>query len=167
VDIEKVGSWLNLTANIAVLIGIVFLAIEVRHAGDSVEMQMQDSLANGFNDLAVELATNPELARLYVIGLNNPDRLTDEEAIQFGMFFRAYLNQQYRVYQLYQLGVMSEDDWILSAEELGTMLSTPGGRLYMQGNQDMPANMMASVRPFFGREAKWDLMMGRDPSMLE
>lgn len=166
-DIDKLGGWLNLTANIAVLIGIIFLAAEVRHAGNSVEMQMQDSLADGFNDLAVELATDPELARLYVIGLNNPDRLTDIEAIQFGMFFRAYMNQQYRVFQLHQLGVMSEDDWILSAEELGTMLSTPGGRLYMQGNHDMPASLMAALRPYLGSEAKWDLMMGRDPSKLE
>ena len=103
-DIDKVGGWINLTANIAVLVGIVSLALEVRHAGNSTEMQMQDSLAEGFNELAIELASDPVLARLYVIGLNRPERLTDVEAIQYGMFFRAYLNQQFRVFQLYQWG---------------------------------------------------------------
>ena len=166
-DVERIGGWLNLTANIAVLIGIIFLAIEVRHAGNSTEMQMQDSLADGFNELAVQLATDPVLARLYVIGLSNPERLTDIESIQFGMFFRAYLNQQFRVFQLYQLGVMSEDDWRLSAEELGTMLSTPGGRLYMQGNNDMSPELAAALKPFMGGQPKWDLMMGRDPEGLE
>ena len=166
-DIDRVGGWLNLTANIAVLTGLIFLGVEVRHAGNSVEMQMQDSLTDGFNELAIELATDPELARIYVIGLNNPERLTDVEAIQFGMFFRAYLNQQYRVFLLHQLGVMSDDDWTLVAEELGTMLSTPGGKLYLQGNQDMPANLMVALNPYLGRAAKWDLMMGRDPSKLE
>lgn len=166
-DVERIGGWLNLTANIAVLIGIVFLALEVRHAGNSTEMQMQDSLADGFNGLAVQLATDPALARLYVIGLSNPERLTDIESIQFGMFFRAYLNQQFRVFQLYQLGVMTEDDWRLSAEELGTMLSTPGGRLYMQGNKDMSPDLEAALRPFMGGQPKWDLMMGRDPKGLE
>jgi len=166
-DIERVGGWLNPIANVAVLIGIIFLAIEVRHAGNSAEMQMQDSLANGFNDLAIELATDPVLARLYVVGLNDPGRLTDVEAIQFGMFFRAYLNQQFRVFQLYQLGVMSEDDWVLSAEELGTMLSTPGGRQYARGNNDMSPKLTAALKPYLGRERKWDVMMGRDPTNLE
>ena len=166
-DIDKVGGWLNLTANVAVLVGIVFLAIEVRHAGNSAEMQMQDSLANGFNDLALELATDPALARLYVIGLNKPDHLTDIESIQFGMFFRAYLNQQFRIFQLYQMGVMSEDDWILSAEELGTMLSTPGGRLYMQGNHDMSPELEKALNPYLGGNPRWDLMMGRDATGLE
>lgn len=166
-NVEKVGGWLNLTANIAVLVGIVFLALEVRHAGNSTEMQMQDSLADGFNELAVQLASDPVLARLYVIGLSNPERLTDVEAIQFGMIFRAYLNQQFRVFQLYKLGVMSEDDWKLSAEELGTMISTPGGRLYMQGNDDMSPEMAAALKPFLGRQPKWDLMMGRDPNALK
>jgi hypothetical protein len=167
VDIDKVGGWLNLTANVAVLIGIVFLAIEVRHAGNSAEMQMQDSLANGFNDLALALAADPLLARLYVLGLNDPDHLTDVEAIQFGMFFRAYLNQQFRVFQLYQMGVMSEDDWILSAEELGTMLATPGGRQYMQGNDDMSPELESALKPYLGGKPKWDLMMGRDATGLE
>lgn len=166
-NVEKVGGWLNLTANIAVLVGIVFLALEVRHAGNSTEMQMQDSLADGFNELAVQLASDPVLARLYVIGLSNPERLTDVEAIQFGMIFRAYLNQQFRVFQLYKLGVMSEDDWKLSAEELGTMISTPGGHLYMQGNDDMSPEMAAALKPFLGRQPKWDLMMGRDPNALK
>ena len=166
-NIDKVGGWLNLTANIAVLIGIVFLAVEVRHAGNSTEMQMQDSLADGFNELAIQLATDPVLARLYVIGLSNPERLTDVEAIQFGMFFRAYLNQQFRVFQLYKLGVMSESDWKLSAEELGTMLSTPGGRLYMQENNDMSPELAVALQPFLERQPKWDLMMGRDPEKLE
>lgn len=166
-DIDKVGGWLNLTANLAVLVGIIFLAVEVRYAGNSVEMQMQDSIAEGFNELAVELATDSDLARLYVIGLHDPDRLTDVEAIQFGMFFRAYLNQQNRVFQLYQLGIMPEEDWILSAEELGTMLSTPGGGLYMQLNQDLPPALVSALQPYMGREKKWDLMMGRDPSKLE
>ena len=166
-DIDKVGGWLNLTANIAVLVGIVFLALEVRHAGNSTEMQMQDSLADGFNELAIELASDPKLARIYVIGLNNPERLNDVEAIQFGMFFRAYLNQQFRVFQLFQLGVMSEDDWTLSAEELGTMLSTPGGRLYMEGNHDLSPEFAAALKPYLGRYPKWDVMMGRDPMELD
>lgn len=166
-DIDKVGGWLNLTANIAVLVGIIFLALEVRHAGNSTEMQMQDSLADGFNELAIELASDPILARLYVIGLNSPERLTDVEAIQFGMFFRAYLNQQFRVFQLYNLGVMSEDDWTLSAEELGTMLSTPGGRLYMEGNHDVSPEFEAAFKPYLGRPPKWDVMLGRDPMELD
>ena len=166
-ELEKVGGWLNLTANIAVLVGIVFLAVEVRHAGNSTEMQMQDSLADGFNQLAVQLATDPVLARIYVIGLSNPEHLTDVEAIQFGMIFRAYLNQQFRVFQLYKLGLLSDNDWELSAEELGTMLSTPGGRLYMQGNNDLSTDFATALKPFLGRQPKWDLMMGRDPKGLE
>jgi len=166
-NIEKFGSWLSLTANLAVLIGIIFLAIEVRHAGNSAKMQMQDSVADGFNALAMQLAIDPALARVYVIGLNDPQRLTDIEAVQFGMFFRAYVNQQYRVFQQFQLGVMSEADWNLSAEELGTMLSTPGGRLYLEGNQDLSPTLTLAIQPYLGGEPKWDLMMGRDPSQLD
>lgn len=166
-DVDKTGHWLNLLANLAVLVGIVFLAIEVRHAGNSSRMQMQDAVATGFNDLTIAIATDPLFSRVVAIGLHEPQRLTDAELVQFGMFMRAYLNQQYRMYAMRQLNLLSDEEWRLLVEELGSMLGTPGGALYMRTNQDMPVELAAAVEPFLGQAPKWDILLGRDASGLE
>ncbi len=49
-NLEKVNQWLTLLASIGVLVGIVFLAIEMRNSSDAVTAQMRDSIAGDTSD---------------------------------------------------------------------------------------------------------------------
>ena len=160
-NLNKVNQWLTLLANIGVLAGIVFLAIEIRQSGDAVTAQMQDSIADGFIALNMATINDPQVGVTWVIGLNEPDRLSDAEAIRFSMLMRALFNQFIRVHGLYRTGLLEESDWALYAREAATIMSSPGGKLHWAGNEMNP-DVRADIERYSGQEQNVDFVLGRD-----
>ena len=160
-NLSKVNQWLTLLANIGVLAGIVFLAIEIRQSGDAVTAQMQDSIADGFIALNMATINDPQVGVTWVIGLNEPDRLSDAEAIRFSMLMRALFNQFIRVHGLYRTGLLEESDWALYAREAATIMSSPGGKLHWAGNE-MNSDVRADIERYSGQEQNVDYVLGRD-----
>ncbi len=160
-NLNKVNHWLTLLANIGVLAGIVFLAIEIRQSGDAVTAQMQDSIADGFIALNMATINDPQVGVTWVIGLNEPDRLSYAEAIRFSMLMRALFNQFIRVHGLYRTGLLEESDWALYAREAATIMSSPGGKLHWAGNEMNP-NVRADIERYSGQEQNVDFVLGRD-----
>ena len=160
-NLNKVNQWLTLLANIGVLAGIVFLAIEIRQSGDAVTTQMQDSIADGFIALNMATINDPQVGVTWVIGLNEPDRLSDAEAIRFSMLMRALFNQFIRVHGLYRTGLLEESDWALYAREAATIMSSPGGKLHWAGNEMNP-DVRADIERYSGQEQNVDFVLGRD-----
>ena len=160
-NLSKVNQWLTLLANIGVLAGIVFLAIEIRQSGDAVTAQMQDSIADGFIALNMATINDPQVGVTWVIGLNESDRLSDAEAIRFSMLMRALFNQFIRVHGLYRTGLLEESDWALYAREAATLMSSPGGKLHWAGNEMNP-DVRADIERYSGQEQNVDFVLGRD-----
>ncbi len=163
---EKLNSWLGVLANIGVLVGIIFLAIEVRHSSNAVNAQMADSVADGFIALNITSITDPAVARIWVVGLVEPESLSDVEAIQFSMLIRGLFNQYARVHRLYQSGLLSESDWALYAREAASTMTTPGGKLHWEGNE-IGLDFLADVEPYIGQDSNLDLRLGRESLPVE
>ena len=163
---EKLNSWLGVLGNIGILIGIVFLAIEVRHSSNAVNAQMADSIADGFIALNITAITDPAVARINVIGMYEPERLSDVEAMQFSMLIRGVFNQYARVHRLYRSGLLSESDWALYAREAASTMTTPGGKLHWEGNE-MGLDFLADVEPYIGQDSNLDFRLGRESLPVE
>ena len=71
---------ISILANIGVIARIVFLAIEVRSASNANQLQSAYVGAEGFNQMNLLLAANPDLSRIFVVGMDDPDRLSNTEA---------------------------------------------------------------------------------------
>ncbi len=80
---EKINQRLTLAANVGVLIGVIFLALEIRHSSDMAQAQMADSAVAGHNELNFALISDPQVARVFVVGLYEPSKPADVEAVQF------------------------------------------------------------------------------------
>ncbi len=165
---EKLNSWLGVLASIGVIIGIIFLAIEVRHAGNTAQAQMIDSVADGFNTVNMAVISDPQVARVWIVGLYKPTNLSDAEAVQFAMILRALGNQFLRLMQLNDLGLLSDYDWRVATEQIAGILSTPGGRLFVESNKkEFPQPLMDDMQPYLDQEPKFDFILGRDSLPLE
>ncbi len=160
-NLDKVNQRLALLANIGVLLGIVFLAIEIRQSGDAVTAQIQDSIADGFIALNMAIINDPQVGTNWVIGLNEPDRLSDTEAIRFSMHMRALFNQFIRVHGLYRTGLLEESEWALYAREAATIMSSPGGKLHWAGNEMSP-EFRADIERYLGQGPNIDFGLGRE-----
>jgi len=167
-NVDKLNSWLGVLASIGVLIGIVFLAIEIRHASNAAQAQMLDSVADGFNTVNMAVISDPQVARVWIVGLYEPKNLSDAEAVQFAMILRALGNQFQRLMQLNDLGLITDYEWDLNAEQLAGLLSTPGGKLFVESNKkEFPRPLMGEIQPYLDQEPKFDFILGRDSLPLE
>ena len=90
----KVNVWLSLAANVGVIISLLFLAFEIDQSTKSTAAAVGDSVIDGYNTLNMPVISDPQVARIFIIGLYEPDKLTDVEAVQFAMWIRSMVNQQ-------------------------------------------------------------------------
>jgi hypothetical protein len=167
-NVDKLNSWLGVLASIGVLVGIVFLAMEVRHASNATQTQMLDSVADGYNALNLAVISDPQVARVWIVGLHEPNDLSDVEAVQFAMLLRSQVNQVQRLMTLNQLELYPDSEWSLVIEQLAGMLSTLGGRLFVESNKRaFPQNLMDEMQPYLDQEPKFDFILGRDSLPLQ
>ena len=124
-DSEELKSWFGIVTNVGVLIGLVFLGIEIRHASDMGQAQMADASVAGHNALNLAIMSDPQVARMFIVGLHEPENLSDTEAVQFASYIRAAVNQHLRLRRMHQLGFESAENQEAERRQMADILSTP------------------------------------------
>ena len=165
---ERFNTWLTLGANIGVIVSLLFLAFEINQSTKATEAAASDSVVDGFNTLNMTIMSDPQVARTFIVGLYEPDKLTDVEAVQFAMYLRSLVNQHMRLRRLTKLGLYSDTERLPLLQQLAGMLSTPGGRLYLESNKDIfPQDLLSEIQPFLGRPLNSDFKLGREDLSFE
>jgi hypothetical protein len=157
---SRVNQWISVGANVAVLLGLIFVGLEVRNSRAAAEAQAADGIADGFLQLNLLYITDSTVAKVWQRGSLEPNSLSDMEALQFSMHMRALFNQYTRVHRLYRAGLIREEDWELYGREAATLMATPGGLVYFAGN-DLPADFERDVLKYEGMAPVVDLRLGR------
>jgi hypothetical protein len=153
----------QLLSNVAVIVGILFLAVEIREASNAARQQTENSRVEGYNALNLTLASDPILSRIFVVGLDDPDRLDNTEAAQFSNLMRAIINQHRQVYEQYSLGLISEESWRYSAQQAAQIYSTPGGKRFLETNAYGGLSFLSAIEPFMGEALHSSFSLGRPP----
>jgi hypothetical protein len=167
-SVEKLNSWIGVVASIGVLFGLIFLAVEVRQANTMAQAQMADAMVAGHNELNLAIVSDPQVARIFVVGLYEPDNLSDAEAVQFAALMRARVNQELRLRRMFELGFKSTEERQDEIRQIASMLSTPGGALYLESIRDVfPADLLEDIQPLLGQVLNDDYILGRKSLPLE
>ena len=165
---ERFNTWLTLGANIGVIVGLLLLAFEIDQSTKATEAAASDSVVDGLNTLNMSVISDPQVARTFVVGLHEPAALSDVEAVQFAMWMRSFVNQHMRLQRLTRLGLYAEAERLPNVQQLAGMLSTPGGRLYLESNKDIfPQDLLSDVQPFLGQPLNSDFKLGRENLSFE
>ena len=129
-DFDKLNKWLAVAANIGVLVGIIFLAMEIRFARDSINLQLLNASSDGYQNINEIILSNGEAAEALVKGLYNPNTLTDAEVVQFSMFLLMFKNNTGILRQLWLDDQIEEQEFRHAVRQYASLLNTPGGRLF-------------------------------------
>jgi hypothetical protein len=159
------GQTIAILANIGVLLGIVFLAMEIRDSRIAILAQTQDSIADGFLTLNLATITEPEIGLTFQKGLCDPEELTDLEVARFSMHMRALFNQFRRIYRLYEQGLLDEQAWKLYGTEAYQFMVSPGGKWHFLVNELEP-DLRVAFESFSERESNVSLVPGRNSQGL-
>ncbi len=124
-NFDKWNKQLTLVANIGVVTGLIFVALEVRTNTASNNIAIEQNYAANWMIINNSIATNADLAALLQKGLSG-EELDPAESLQLLHLTKMYLTQSFHMLRLYDQGLISE------AEVRGAFRST---RLYAQQGQ--------------------------------
>ncbi len=124
-NFDKWNKQLTLVANIGVVAGLIFVALEVRTNTASNNIAIEQNYAANWMIINSTIAANADLAALLQKGLSG-EELDQAESLQLQHLTRMYLTQSNHMLRLYDQGLISE------AEVRGAFRST---RLYAQQGQ--------------------------------
>jgi hypothetical protein len=123
---EAVGAIAEMVGGIAVLITLVYLAVQLRHAN---RMQRQTLLTNQTAHWVANcqtLGANPELNRAWHKALRGDD-MTQDERWQWSIVLYGVILDFEEMYYLHKEGYEYEFRWRSIQRALGIYLSVPAG----------------------------------------
>lgn len=134
---EAIGAVGEIIGALGVIASLFYVAYQVRqntHQGKlnttALESANSEALNAATNDVRLRLAENPELAKLYTKGLNDPHSLSDEEMIRFRMFVASGVSNGQLIYESSKRGV--SEQWEGIRNPILRILNNPGGKYFWE-----------------------------------
>ena len=131
---DAIGAVGELLGASAVLVTLIYLAVQIRQNTSAVATATYESTMTGFNDINIVVAGNPALASVLDRGCQNPDSLNSEEIVQFNFLLRCYTNQWWKLFKLYERGSLPASEWSIFAKEAAQFLEQPGCKPFCDQN---------------------------------
>ena len=105
-DIE----WMNLSASIAVILGIVFLGLEIRQNTEMMKSQTRDSISEKQMMFSEWVATESELA-MAISKANAGQVMTPTEGVQYAYFLAGVWREWENSYYQFQEGLFDREEF--------------------------------------------------------
>lgn len=131
---EAIAAIGQLVGALAVLITLIYLAIQIRQNTAAVATATYEGTMTGFNDINVVVAGNPALASLLDRGCQDPESLNTDEVVQFNFLLRCYANQWWKLFKLYERGSLPGEEWSIFAREAAQFMDQPGCKPFRAQN---------------------------------
>jgi hypothetical protein len=85
ITLSEIGIVAEAIAAVAVVVSLVYLAIQIKQNTIAVQASSYLEIANGVSDFQTLLAENKEVAEVFLRGSEDPEGLTPEESLRFEM----------------------------------------------------------------------------------
>ena len=126
VNTSKINDWLTLVANLAVVGGILFLAMELHQNNELLRSETrQAQVANDVTSLTANIAYSDVFAS-FVAG----DSLSAEDQLRLSFMFAIDLRNREFEYFQYKNGLLDEETWVAYLNVIRINHSTKRGRIW-------------------------------------
>mgnify|MGYP003666874038 CR=1 FL=1 len=144
---EALGAIAETIAGIAVLITLIYLAIQVRQ---NTAMSRETILRNQTDrnmDNSKFIAGTPGLMDIYIRAMDDPDQVTREERWQFGSYMYGMFLDFQEAYHFNKSRRQKDYWWPMIRKNIGFYLSRPGGKAWWasQGRDMLDSEFVAFV----------------------
>ena len=113
---------------LAVLITLIYLAQQIRQNTEEVRSANYHSVTDSFNELNLTVAGDSELARVFRIGNENYEQLSEDEQTQYGFFMHAAFRIMDVINFQSQHGTNDMTLWEFEKNTIDSLLAGPGAR---------------------------------------
>jgi hypothetical protein len=127
--LERVNGLLSFLGNIAILLGLIALAVEINDNTAAVRAQELGALAD--QDRERQLAMlDPDVRAFYVKSLYSPEELTLDELMGMTSYLSYRVGVLGRTHQAYLDGIVRPADWEVRLLDVPIFLGSPFGQLW-------------------------------------
>ena len=104
---SEIATWSEIAASVAVLVTLVYLAIQIRQQTAAVRAASRQSLLEVHQNQLYKLVDTPGI----FASISDTEELTQEQTIQFHYWMAAALRSAEHEWLQYQSGALDEDTW--------------------------------------------------------
>ena len=143
------GQYFQVATNLAVLLGVVLVVIQLRQNSELLELQIIKQVADTYTAAALE--TLPEnFNDVFYKSIDSPEDLTGAELLALDRYLWGRLLTRWRgLYDLADLGLLEDSAWRRSIVEDAGLLDYPYGRAWWNGIKNwettLPEELVALV----------------------
>jgi hypothetical protein len=134
---DELSAIAQLISSIAVVLSVLYLAIQVHQSTRVAKLSAQDAAATALRDVTRPFAENSELARIWRIGLEDLDALSGEDQARFFHSTYQFLKAYETIHYHHLYGLMDEQIWVGWCGLLKHYIVSPGIERYWQLRQDL------------------------------
>jgi hypothetical protein len=121
---DAIGAMGQVLGSIAVFVTLAYLAVQTRQNTQAVTTSIFEAAMEGFNEWNRLVCGSNELCALLLRALEASEELSSLEYTRLNHLTRAYANQQYKLFGLYERGVFPEEEWRNCSAEAVQLFST-------------------------------------------
>jgi hypothetical protein len=148
-NFEKLNKWLQVSANIGIVLGLVLVGFQLRQNSELARIQLLYEESNRAIELETEVI-GEQAADVWAKSIQAPEDLTLAEIRIMEALLWSFMEQLRGTYRLAELGLLSDQDWRRRAEsEVTFYLSDPYSRAwwrnYSVGNSNLPEELRTVV----------------------
>ena len=136
---SKLNEWLTLLTNIAVVAGIIFLAVEIQQNNELLQSQVREMQAVSIQaattldqDFLLVLGSDPVTAKMWSTYLRAPETLAEDQLIQGSYLMASLLRRLESIYLQKRLGSLSEEAWMSRHRLFVGIARSPGYATYLE-----------------------------------
>ena len=122
---DKLNNWLTLLANIGVIAGIIFLAIEVQQNTRAQENASRLESTRVFTDWYTTVMEDPDLVALWAKGNLKPLELTPPEIDRFMWMLSSIGSRIEEAFTQYEAGLLDQEIWAEYRAVMASFLHNP------------------------------------------
>jgi len=125
-SLEDLGNIGEFVAAVAVVISLIYLAVQIRQNTKSIRSASNQQILQGIAELNEFLGSTPEVTELFWRGSSNPESLSEEEWHRFIHIASAMIRRMELMFLNHRDGFVPVQMWEAQANNLRRWFSTPG-----------------------------------------
>jgi hypothetical protein len=137
VNWEAINATAQLISSISVVVSLWYLAVQVHRSTRVARLTAQDAATTALREVTRPFAENPEVGRIWRMGLEDLDTLTAEERARFYHVAFQFLKAMETIHHHYVYGLMEEQVWRGWSNLYRHYLASPGLEHYWRLRHDL------------------------------
>ena len=125
--IMELGALGEFVASLGVIGSLIFVGIQLRHNTATLNTSVTTLWTDKYQQFQEPIAASVEVARVFRIGLYEPDSLDEDESVQFEYLVAKFAMVADAMLVLHRQGALSDDRYEAVKGDIRSLLGSPGG----------------------------------------